>query len=279
MRVLPAEIGALPTSGAVHNGAITINEKSKQLIMGCGTGDVFLKNSKSGRYLQFYDDGTLRIDGVVIGSVSYEVATSRSGAWYSRVPVIADDGVIELGKYIDFHATSGATNDYDIRLTCSGSTLNCSGSFTQGSDIKLKENIHYLDDKETKHFSTDIDEIEVESDTKFRDFFKDTFRTCTFNYKNAKENLVGFIAQDIADTEVGSLFVREMKTDIIEKKSDNDEDRIVGEESYLTFDLSGYTTVVAKALQEEIISRDKEIEKLENRISKLEKLIEAYINS
>lgn len=272
-----AEIGALPTSGAVHNGAITINEKSKQLIMGCGTGDVFLKNSKSGRYLQFYDDGTLRIDGVVIGSVDYAVTTSRSGQWFNRVPVIANDGVVELGKYIDFHATSGATNDYDIRLTCSGSTLNCSGSFTQGSDIKLKENIHYLDDKETKHFSTDIDEIEVESDTKFRDFFKDTFRPCTFNYKNAKENLVGFIAQDIADTEVGSLFVREMKTDIIEKKSDDDEDRIVGEESYLTFDLSGYTTVVAKALQEEIAIRDKEIENLQNRIGQLEELIKGVL--
>lgn len=241
--------------GKGDKGSNTISVSSED-------GDVILK-AKDEIYLKS-SIGTYKMGG-------------RGGEFWNMLPVIRPDGVMEIGRFIDFHDASGATTDYDIRLTCSGSTLNCSGSFTQGSDIKLKENIHYLDDKETKHFSTDIDEIEVESDTKFRDFFKDTFRPCTFNYKNAKENLVGFIAQDIADTEVGSLFVREMKTDIIEKKSDDDEDRIVGEESYLTFDLSGYTTVVAKALQEEIAIRDKEIEKLQNRVGQLEELIKGVL--
>lgn len=269
----PSEIGALPTSGAVHNGAITINGNSKQLLMGCGTGDVFLKNSKSGRYLQFCDDGTLRIDGVVIGNVSYEVAASRSGAWYSRVPVIAGDGVLEVGKYIDFHQYHSGTNDYDVRLTVSGSTLNCSGSFTQGSDIKLKENIKYLDNLEITPSSLE----ENTSLTKFKDFFKDTFKPCTFNYKNTSENVIGFIAQDIYDTEIGKYFIREKTSDIIDKTK-SEGNTVVGQETKLTFDLSGYTTVVARALQEEIREKDEKIKSLENRLSKLEQLINGLPN-
>lgn len=37
---------------------------------------------------------------------------------YNAIPYINTDGVIELGKYIDFHSDSSAKNDYDIRLQC-----------------------------------------------------------------------------------------------------------------------------------------------------------------
>lgn len=51
-----------------------------------------------------------------------------SGNWFSSFPVIRNDGVMEAGKYIDFHTTNTGTTDYDVRLTAGSGTLTCSGS-------------------------------------------------------------------------------------------------------------------------------------------------------
>lgn len=51
------------------------------------------------------------------------------GDWYDAIPLIANDGVMEVGKYIDFHDGASSRNDYDVRLTASGSVLNNSGQY------------------------------------------------------------------------------------------------------------------------------------------------------
>ena len=53
-----------------------------------------------------------------------------SGAYFSAVPQIGADGVMEIGKYIDFHATSNSTSDYDARITASTAGLTLSGTTT-----------------------------------------------------------------------------------------------------------------------------------------------------
>lgn len=56
-----------------------------------------------------------------------------SGNWFSSISVIRNDGVMEAGKYIDFHTTNTGTTDYDVRLTAGSGTLTCSGSITATS--------------------------------------------------------------------------------------------------------------------------------------------------
>ena len=51
-----------------------------------------------------------------------------SGAWWSAVPQILSDGVMEVGKYIDFHTTSNGTTDYDVRITAATTGLTISGT-------------------------------------------------------------------------------------------------------------------------------------------------------
>ncbi|MDO5549313.1 MAG: hypothetical protein Q4F79_12615 [Eubacteriales bacterium] len=68
--------------------------------------------------------GNLSISGTLNG---YKVE-GTSGAWFSAIPVIRNDGVIELGKYIDFHASNTGTTDYDVRLTAESGKLTCSGA-------------------------------------------------------------------------------------------------------------------------------------------------------
>ena len=57
------------------------------------------------------------------------IASQAQTKVFGHVPVIGSDGVIELGKYIDFHADSNSTVDYDVRLTASSGLLSCSTDF------------------------------------------------------------------------------------------------------------------------------------------------------
>lgn len=41
---------------------------------------------------------------------------SVKGTYFDRIPYVGSDGVIELGKYVDFHYTSTDKSDYSIRL-------------------------------------------------------------------------------------------------------------------------------------------------------------------
>ena len=128
------------------------------------------------------------------------------------------------------------------------------------SDVKCKEDIHYLDDNIARF---------GRNNTPFLDFIKNNFRPATYMYKAMREEeghvdadrQIGFIANDIIDTEVGQTFLYNFGTE---------------EETDIMYSPTGYTTVVAKALQEEIKVREALENKcadLEDRLAKIEKLI------
>lgn len=254
----------LNANAGVHNGALTINENNKQLIMGCGTGDVFFKNSKSGGYLQFYDDKTLRIDGVTIGTPQYPIIDRDTTRWFSKIAPVMSDGVMEVGRYIDFHKSSSDPADYTVRLDANGSVLWCSATIQQASDKNMKEDIQYLDEMPMMY--------SIDSSSMFKDFIKD-FRFATFRYKGSEQGTLGFIAQDVEDSPVGQLMVSEFDREIINKKIN----KVIGTKKTLSFDLSAYTTIVAKGLQETIKELDdlkEENKELKNRIIEIEKRLE-----
>ena len=64
------------------------------------------------------------------GGVPVQCDTPASTSWFKGVPLIATDGVMEIGKYIDFHNTNGSTADYDYRIdtTTTAMTLIATGS-------------------------------------------------------------------------------------------------------------------------------------------------------
>ena len=61
---------------------------------------------------------------------SDRLATGASGNWWAgNVVKVRTDGVMEIGKYIDFHNTDTATSDFDVRLQVhSTNNLSISGS-------------------------------------------------------------------------------------------------------------------------------------------------------
>ena len=51
-----------------------------------------------------------------------------SGNWFNGIPVVGGDGVMEVGRYIDFHLTYESTNDYDLRLIANSTGLTLPGT-------------------------------------------------------------------------------------------------------------------------------------------------------
>ena len=76
----------------------------------------------------------IALGGLLSGSASFNGSANitinasvakplKSGDWFSGgIPVVNTDGVMEVGKYIDFHNTDTSTNDYDVRLQANTST-------------------------------------------------------------------------------------------------------------------------------------------------------------
>ncbi len=152
------------------------------------------------------------------------------------------------------------------------------------SDMKFKENIHYIN-KPIKAYKAKLMGISrsfVEEDIiqpnennninlgmtsdDLYSFIKNDLKLCEYNYNdeyygectdNNFKNKLGFVAQDISDTLVGSI--------------------IVGEnEGALAYNLNNYTSVIAGALQVEITKseeKDKKIKELEMRLEKIENLL------
>jgi hypothetical protein len=55
-------------------------------------------------------------------------SVSSAGDWWDVIPIVAGDGVMEIGKYIDFHETDDDTDDYDARISCVSGVLQIGGN-------------------------------------------------------------------------------------------------------------------------------------------------------
>lgn len=269
----PADIGALSLSGGTLTGDLVINNNKRlkitgantNLEMGTGGNDVFIHNTKSGSYLQFHNNGNLYINSLLIGTQMYPIIDRDTNRWFQKIAPVMNDGVIEIGRYIDFHRANNDGADYTARFDANGNFIWCSTSIVQNSDREVKENIKYLDDEPM------LLSVKGGSSTPFKDFIKD-FKFATYNYKGSEGKCFGFIAQDIVKNPVGKLLLQEHEMDIINKKTRE----IEGTETTLAFGLADYTSVVAKALQEEIREKDEKIIELESRLEKLENIIKDY---
>lgn len=173
---------------------------------------------------------------------------------------------LSLNKgYINYlYYVNGSTTDWSVLSTAhlspyttnrylgqSGSSRRWQSAFlvsspNVSSDATLKENIEYLDDNSTTR------RVGLLTANQLHDFIKNDLRIAEYDYKIDSRSLdeccedeqklirsmnhhqIGFIAQDIVDTEVGSKIITK------------DNDGILG------YETGNFTAVIAGALQEEI---------------------------
>jgi hypothetical protein len=58
-----------------------------------------------------------------------------SGNWYGGIPYVGNDGVMEIGRYLDFHESDAGVTDYETRLSSNSGHLTCSGALIASSGI------------------------------------------------------------------------------------------------------------------------------------------------
>lgn len=101
------------------------------------------KNIKDGQILYTTDtfEVFIDIDSTRIQLMSQKVGDVNYVEWsdvcsdkkpYGKIPYVQDDGVTEIGKYIDFHIDNEGKKDYDQRITAMSSGFLLSGT-TEGS--------------------------------------------------------------------------------------------------------------------------------------------------
>lgn len=187
----------------------------------------------------------------------YIVFDADSSLFFRMDAGANDGGAYKFYSRSSSGSTDLGTSSYRWRTIYSTNALNT-------SDEKYKENIMYID--EILPYST-----RGRIQTPFLDFVRDEFRPALYNYKVTREDegytigddQIGFIANDISDNEIAQTFLYNTGTD---------------EEPDLMYSPTGYTTVIAKALQEEIQVREAIIESLENTIINLEERLSALEN-
>ena len=193
----------------------------------------------------FYKNGTqgVYMYGQDSGRVGFYDSINSKHVWNYQV----DSGT---GSFrIAQHTYPVSNNSLDIgssslrwRTIYSVNTLNT-------SDKKYKENIEYIDvNSDTKNISNNISQEDIYS------FYKDTFKLARYNYKEQEYKEYGFIAQDLAEDNVGKTIV------------------IDDEEGYM-YSVGSYISSIAGALQYEINLRDEQIKELDSKLEKLEQLL------
>ena len=102
------------------------------------TNDLYLRSKQSGTWMTTWDKvWTAGNDGSGSGldaDLLDGYGTLSNQNWFGGIPIVYTDGVLEIGRYIDFHETDTDTSDFSIRLDATSSRLNISGGFLQNTE-------------------------------------------------------------------------------------------------------------------------------------------------
>lgn len=164
-----------------------------------------------------------------------------------------DSSTGELKIYGDNEATYHLVLNHEGYLTPSSASAIDLGTNALPFNVLYAKNVYQTSDARAKE---NIKYLNKNTSEKFADFIRDDLKLTTYNFKSeenkkdTQKNQVGFIAQDMLDTEIGKLIINE-------------------EGETLTYSLSNYVNVLAGALQgalSKIEEYGKEIEELKLKI-------------
>lgn len=144
-----------PATSDNANGVITVGQHSgnysAQLAFS-SNGNVYWRDNPAGNHgswRKMWDDGNL-------------VMTSTGNRW-DVVPTVSSSGVLEAGKYIDFHESDTTTSDYDYRITSTSGRLYFSG------DIEIDGGDIYINDSSTRITEGSSNSIRLQTNSGYVD--------------------------------------------------------------------------------------------------------------
>ena len=132
------DIGFVFERGSTGNNAAFIWDESADRFTVITTTGTASDNTLSGTVANFqagsfFGNGanltSLNASNLSSGTISTNRINQPTSAnwWSGGIPIVATDGVMEIGKYIDFHNADTSTADYTARITNSGDHLYATG--------------------------------------------------------------------------------------------------------------------------------------------------------
>ena len=113
-----ARVQASSQSITITYPEVFITEKPKENIINATLGG-YIGNAS----VATTANNALKLNG-------FTLSTSGAKNTWSTIPSIGADGVMEVGKFLDFHATKESTSDFDVRVTATTAGLTLSGTTT-----------------------------------------------------------------------------------------------------------------------------------------------------
>tara|TARA_B100000085_G_scaffold65695_1_gene58422 strand:+ start:872 stop:4045 length:3174 start_codon:yes stop_codon:yes gene_type:complete len=124
---LKTKLDGIATGATANTGDIT------QVSITAGTGLTGTLNTTSGNHVQTID-----------------ISRPTSGDWWGHTAYVESDGVMEIGRYIDFHDSDSETDDYSVRLDGNSDTLAVSGHITSTGNITATGDVTAYSDETLK---------------------------------------------------------------------------------------------------------------------------------
>ena len=129
--------GLTATALAVNSGGSTSDISGTAIFRIMGSDVRITNTSGSEAMATFAADGAVSLfhdastklattsTGITVTGTLNGITTTRSvsGTRWGVLPEVASNGVLEIGRYLDFHATSGDTSDYGARFDYDGSKM------------------------------------------------------------------------------------------------------------------------------------------------------------
>ena len=123
--------GTIIGSGGANEGTVIVSSATGTGWLGFNNGNNAsipgqVTYNHATNVLSLYSSGTVSVTGAATfsGTVNgLTLAPSASGNRWGVTAEVASNGVMEVGRYIDFHSTDGDTSDYGARLDFDGTNL------------------------------------------------------------------------------------------------------------------------------------------------------------
>lgn len=207
--------------------------------------------------IRFYVGGT---SNVTINSSGIEGVAKYTHDWGSYY--LFGDYKSSAGLYCQYPGNGIRIKCYPSDSYAAIAITESDAWFNKGSDLRLKENIHYIDNKSENILAIGTlmmrnynEEIQIEKDDIINynentygnkditrkdlfDFVKNDMKLCEYNYKGSKDLNLNFIAQDLKDNKLSDYFIDKSNDVLMFKFNHN------------------YVSIIIGALQEEIEKRE-----------------------
>ena len=126
-------------SGGGTSGSVTLNctiTNNNQLTNGAG-----YITSAGTRVTSIATTAPI-LGGTITSTGTLSLRSPVSGNWHNGgAPVVGGDGLMEIGRYIDFHTSNTSTSDFDVRLNATSGLLTVSGSVSSTGNIQAVGNL------------------------------------------------------------------------------------------------------------------------------------------